>query len=86
MALHPRYLGNHLNLGLITHFNRRVNAFVPELDGILAGYGKLLLRAPEGHVMNDEAYIHIDVISDFWVLRPTLGSQIKVIKVIRGAR
>lgn len=26
---------------------------------------------------NEEAYIHVDVIADFWVFRPTIGSQLK---------
>lgn len=77
VALHPRYLGN-LPLGLITHFNALVNTYVPELEGILAAYGKITLRSPDGQFFNEEAHIHLDVISEFWTLRPTVGSLLKV--------
>eukprot|EP00094_Tigriopus_californicus_P009061 TCALIF_08734-PA protein Name:"Similar to TWISTNB DNA-directed RNA polymerase I subunit RPA43 (Homo sapiens)" AED:0.94 eAED:0.94 QI:0/0/0/0.33/1/1/3/0/321 len=61
VALHPRYLHN-LQLGLVTYFNQKINIFD---------------ASPKGDIMNEEAHIHVDVVSDFWVFRPVLGAQLK---------
>ncbi len=50
--------------------------FSSRLDGILVGYGKLFLKSPRGCFLNEEAYIHLDVASDFWLFRPSVGSQL----------
>ena len=42
----------------------------------MAGYGKLFLRRPTGHFLNEESHIHLDVISDFWVFRPSIGATL----------
>jgi len=75
-ALHPRYLGN-LTLGLVNHFNELINHYHPDLEGILAGFGKIFLRRPNGQFLNEEAHIHLDVASDFWVFRPSVGAQLR---------
>ena len=64
-------------LGVVNHFNKIVNTYHPQLNGILAGYGKLQLKKPTGAIINEEAPIHLDVVSDFWVFRPIVGRQIK---------
>eukprot|EP00095_Tigriopus_kingsejongensis_P009415 maker-scaffold143_size313727-snap-gene-1.25 protein:Tk09415 transcript:maker-scaffold143_size313727-snap-gene-1.25-mRNA-1 annotation:"hypothetical protein DAPPUDRAFT_59298" len=76
VALHPRYLHN-LQLGLLSYFNKKISVYDAKLDGILAAYGKIYLRSPNGILMNEEAHIHVDVISDFWVFRPVIGAQLK---------
>ena len=73
VTLHPRYL-NNLELGLLDYFNKQINRWHPKLNGILANYGKLKLRSPHGTLLNEEAHIHLDVVSDFWVFRPEIGS------------
>jgi len=73
-ALHPRYLSN-LTLGLVNHFNELINHYHPDLEGILAGFGKIFLRRPNGHFLHEEAHIHLDVAADFWVFRPSVGAQ-----------
>ena len=73
-ALHPRYLSN-LTLGLVNHFNELINHYHPDLEGILAGFGKIFLHRPNGHFLNEEAHIHLDVTADFWVFRPSVGAQ-----------
>ena len=76
MALHPKYCLN-FGLGVVHHFNKIVNTYHPQLNGVLAGYGKLQLKKPTGAIINEEAPIHVDVVSDFWVFRPLIGRQIK---------
>ena len=76
VTLHPRYL-NNLELGLLDYFNKQINKWHPKLNGILANYGKLKLKSPHGMLMNEEAHIHLDVISDFWIFRPEIGSVIQ---------
>ena len=73
VTLHPRYL-NNLELGLLDYFNKQINRWHPKLNGILANYGKLKLKSPHGMLMNEEAHIHLDVVSDFWVFRPEMGA------------
>ena len=73
VTLHPRYL-NNLELGLLDYFNKQINRWHPKLNGILANYGKLKLKSPHGMLLNEEAHIHLDVVSDFWVFRPEIGS------------
>ena len=77
-ALHPRYLSN-LTLGLVNHFNELINHYHPDLEGILAGFGKIFLRRPDGHFLNEEAHIHLDVAADFWVFRPSVGAQVWIL-------
>ena len=76
VTLHPRYL-NNLELGLLDYFNKQINRWHPKLNGILANYGKLKLKSPHGMLMNEEAHIHLDVISDFWIFRPEIGSVLQ---------
>jgi len=76
VALHPRYTGKY-NSGIIDFFNRHLNKYLPSLNGILLGYGKILLKEPNGHLLNEEYHIHLDVYSDFWVFRPNKESKIK---------
>ena len=64
MALHPKYI-NNIPLGLVNHFNKLINQWHPQLNGILAGYGRLQLRRPTGNMLNEEAHIHLDVQSEF---------------------
>ena len=73
VTLHPRYL-NSLELGLLDYFNKQINRWHPKLNGILANYGKLQLKTPHGMLLNEEAHIHLDVVSDFWVFRPEIGA------------
>ena len=73
VTLHPRYL-NNLELGLLDYFNKQINRWHPKLNGILANYGKLKLKSPHGMLLNEEAHIHLDVVSEFWVFRPEIGS------------
>ena len=47
------------------------------IKGILAGYGRLQLKRPTGHMINESADIHLDVQSDFWIFRPLEGRQLK---------
>jgi len=76
VALHPRYV-NSIALGLVNHFNHLINQWHPKLKGILAGYGRLQLKRPTGHMINESADIHLDVQSDFWIFRPLEGRQLK---------
>ena len=76
VALHPKYV-NSVPLGLVNHFNKLINQYHPDLKGILAGYGRLQLRRPTGCMINDEAHMHLDVQSDFWIFRPLVGRQLK---------
>jgi len=76
VALHPKYV-NSVPLGLVNHFNKLINQYHPDLKGILAGYGRLQLRKPTGCMINDEAHMHLDVQSDFWIFRPLVGRQLK---------
>ena len=81
-ALHPRCL-NDLSLGLVNHFNELIGHYHPDLEGILAGYGKITLRSPHGHFLNEGAHIHLDVEADFWVFRPSVGAVLQgVVKEI----
>jgi len=76
VALHPRYVTNYA-LGLINHFNKLINQYHPKLNGILAGYGRLQLKRPTGHMINENADIHLDVQSEFWIFRPLEGRRLK---------
>jgi len=76
VALHPKYISN-IPLGLVNHFNKLINTHHPQLNGILAGYGRLQLKRPTGSMINEEAHLHLDVQSDFWLFRPLIGRQIK---------
>lgn len=76
MALHPKYI-NNIPLGLVNHFNKLINQWHPQLNGILAGYGRLQLRRPTGNMLNEEAHIHLDVQSEFYLFRPLIGRQLK---------
>ena len=64
-------------LGLVNHFNKIINQWHPQLNGILAGYGKLQLKKPTGQLINEEAHVHLDVQSEFWLFRPSIGRQLK---------
>merc|ERR1711983_748504 len=76
VALHPKYISN-IPLGLVNHFNKLINTWHPQLNGILAGYGKLQLKKPTGQLINEEAHVHLDVQSEFWLFRPSIGRQLK---------
>ena len=76
MALHPKYI-NNVPLGLVNHFNKLINTWHPQLNGILAGYSRLQLKRPTGSMMNEEAHIHVDVQSEFYLFRPLIGRQLK---------
>merc|ERR1711993_24530 len=76
VALHPKYV-HSIPLGLVNHFNKIINQWHPQLNGILAGYGKLQLKKPTGTILNEDAYFHIDVQSEFWLFRPLTGRQLK---------
>ena len=76
VAIHPRYASN-VGLGVMNSLNKLINSWHPQLNGILAGYGKLQLKKPTGTILNEEAYFHIDVQSDFWLFRPLTGQQLK---------
>ena len=62
---------------MINHFNKLINQWHPQLNGILAGYGKIQLRKPTGTIINEETHIHLDVQSEFWIFRPLVGRQLK---------
>merc|ERR1712029_997328 len=76
VALHPKYV-HSIPLGLVNHFNKIINQWHPQLNGILAGYGKLQLKKPTGQLINEEAHVHLDVQSEFWLFRPSIGRQLK---------
>ena len=76
VALHPKYV-NAIPLGLVNHFNKIMNQWHPQLNGILAGYGKLQLKRATGKLINEESHIHLDVQSEFWLFRPTEGRMLK---------
>ena len=76
VALHPKYV-HSISLGLVNHFNKIINQWHPQLNGILAGYGKLQLKKPTGQLINEEAHVHLDVQSEFWLFRPSIGRQLK---------
>lgn len=80
VTLHPRYLGD-VTTGLCDYFNKQINCWHPKLEGFLANYGKLKLKSNYGLISNDEAHIHIDVVSEFFVFRPKLGSVLQGIVV-----
>jgi len=84
VALHPRYV-NSIALGLINHFNKLINQWHPKLNGILAGYGRLQLKRPTGHMINEDADIHLDVQSEFWIFRPLEGRQLKGVVTKKSA-
>ena len=73
VALHPKYV-HSIPLGLVNHFNKIINQWHPQLNGILAGYGKLQLKKPTGQLINEEAHVHLDVQSEFWLFRPSIGN------------
>lgn len=75
MAIHPKYV-NNIPLGLVNYFNKQINQWHPQLNGILAGYGRLQLKRPTG-ALDEEAHLHLDVQSDFWLFRPLIGRQLK---------
>ena len=64
-------------MGLVNHFNKLINQWHPELKGILAGFGRLQLKKPTANMLNEEAELHLDVQSDFWMFRPLIGRQLK---------
>ena len=76
VAIHPRYCSN-VGLGVMNSLNKLINNWHPQLNGILAGYGKLQLKKPTGTILNEDAYFHIDVQSEFWLFRPLTGRQLK---------
>ena len=76
VALHPKFV-NNISLGLVNHFNKLINQWHPQLNGLLAGYGRLQLKRPTGNMINEEAHLHLDVQSDFWIFRPTVGRRLK---------
>ena len=76
VAIHPRYCSN-VGLGVMNNLNKLINNWHPQLNGILAGYGKLQLKKPTGTILNEDAYFHIDVQSEFWLFRPLTGRQLK---------
>ena len=76
VALHPKFV-NNISLGLVNHFNKLINQWHPQLNGLLAGYGRLQLKRPTGNMINEEAHLHLDVQSEFWIFRPTVGRQLK---------
>jgi hypothetical protein len=80
VALHPKFV-NNISLGLVNHFNKLINQWHPQLNGLLAGYGRLQLKRPTGNMINEEAHLHLDVQSDFWIFRPTVGRQLKGVVV-----
>ena len=47
------------------------------LNGILAGYGKLQVKSPIATMVNEEPFLHLDVVSDFWVFRPDVGAELR---------
>ena len=55
------------------------------LDGILAGFGQLYLKTPEGFVANEEASIHVDVVADLWLFRPKVGAVLKAVVNKKGS-
>jgi hypothetical protein len=65
---------SEIELGVLDYFNKQINRWHPTLKGILANYGKIRLKSPNGQLLNEEPHIHVDVISDFWVFRPKIGS------------
>jgi len=75
VALHPRF-SSDLRVGLLNYFNSQINKWHKELNGILAGYGKLQVKSPMGQMINEEPYFHLDVVSDFWVFRPD-GAELR---------
>lgn len=75
VAIHPKYV-NNIPLGLVNYFNKQINQWHPQLNGILAGYGRLQLKRPTG-ALDEEAHLHLDVQSDFWLFRPLIGRQLK---------
>jgi DNA-directed RNA polymerase I subunit RPA43 len=64
-------------LAIFEPFPHVLFSSLSRLNGILAGFGKIYLRSPTGYFNADEAPIHLDVASDFWVFRPTVGAQLR---------
>jgi len=60
-----------LNIFQISHY------FLLRLRGIILAYGKLYLKSAEGKFLNDGAFIHMDVISEFYIFRPTPGALVE---------
>lgn len=76
VALNPRYLSK-LHKGIIHYFSKQVGKFHPTLEGILLGHGKIFLKSRRGVLLNEDACIHLDIISDFWIFRPEVGKEIR---------
>ena len=64
---------------MATHSYEVSYFFTFRLDGILAGFGQLYLKTPEGFVANEEASIHVDVVADLWLFRPKVGAVLKAV-------
>ena len=76
VALNPRYI-SRLHKGIFHYFSKQVGKFHPSLKGILLGHGKIFLKSRQGALLHEDANIHLDVVSDFWVFRPDVGKEIR---------
>lgn len=46
------------------------------MDGILLGYKNVKILTPQGGLVTDSCYIHLDIEADFYIFKPEVGATL----------
>nr|XP_037277509.1 DNA-directed RNA polymerase I subunit RPA43-like [Rhipicephalus microplus] len=76
VPLPPAYIGSE-GRGVKTLLENWKGQYVERLNGVLLGYENLKFVEASGMIIDDQPFVHRDVVGDFQVFRPETGSIVR---------
>ncbi|KAL1443030.1 hypothetical protein MTO96_000924 [Rhipicephalus appendiculatus] len=76
VPLPPAYIGSE-GRGVKTLLENWKGQYVERLNGVLLGYENLKFVEASGTIIDDQPFVHQDVVGDFQVFRPETGSIVR---------
>uniref|UniRef100_A0A131Z157 DNA-directed RNA polymerase I subunit RPA43 n=1 Tax=Rhipicephalus appendiculatus TaxID=34631 RepID=A0A131Z157_RHIAP len=76
VPLPPAYIGSE-GRGVKTLLENWKGQYVERLNGVLLGYDNLKFVEASGTIIDDQPFVHQDVVGDFQVFRPETGSIVR---------
>ncbi|KAB7505071.1 DNA-directed RNA polymerase I subunit RPA43 [Armadillidium nasatum] len=76
ILLHPLYL-NDIKNGVKIELNSMLKNYCKQLKGIVLGFEGVKINFPSGWIFDTNPFLHINIVADFYVFSPEIGSILK---------
>jgi len=74
--LFPPYYFENVKKSVKTIIDQKLNSYQEDLGGLLAGHGNISVTKPNNEVFFNKCESHVDIVGDFYVFNPSVGSQL----------